>query len=179
MCLKPNQMLCLLLTVLLFGTGGCGPSQNLDHVKAANDTNIKKLCSAYQLYASRSRYIGPESKEELVEFLRTNEKITRNLELMGLDRSEIDGYFISENDGKEFEIRWGVFVNPDQERAREPLVFEKEGKDGIRLVMLANRNILEVDNDKKYQALLNGKVTRSDAMTNLEKEEAAAAAGLN
>lgn len=175
MCLKQDHSISLLLTFLLVCMGGCGASQNLDHVKSANDTNIKKLCSAYQLYASRSRYIGPKSKEELLDFLKNNEKITRNLELMDLDRSEIENYFISENDGKEFEIRWGVFVNPDQERAREPLVFEKEGKDGIRLVMLANRNILEVNNDKKYQALLKGKVTRGDAMTESEKEEAAAA----
>lgn len=53
-------------------------------------------------------------------------------------------------------------------------MFEKEGKDGIRLVMLANRKILEVDNDKKYEALLKGQVARNEAMTDLEKEEAAA-----
>lgn len=178
MCLKSAKTSCALLASLLFCAAGCGPSQNLDHVKAANDTNIKKLCSAYQLYASRFGYRGPKSREELETFLKTNEKIARNLELMEFDREKIGEYFVSENDGKDFEVRWGVFVNPDQERAREPLVFEKEGKDGIRLVMLANRKILEVDNDEKYQALLNGRVTRNDAISDEEKEEATAAATL-
>lgn len=177
MCLKSALTTCILLTLFLGFTGGCGPSQSLDHVKSSNDTNIKKMCSAYQLYASRFGYKGPRSKEELESFLKTNEKIARNLELMGLDREKIDEYFISENDGKEFEFRWGVWVNPDQERAREPIVFEKEGKDGVRLVMLSNRNILEVDNDKKYETLLKGRVTRDDAMTESQRAEAAAAAG--
>lgn len=178
MCLKSARMRCSVLTLFLSCIGGCGPTQSLDHVKAANDTNIKKVCSAYQLYASRFGYKGPKSKEELVNFIKTNEKITRNLELMAFDREKIDDYFISENDGQEFDIRWGVWVNPDLERAREPLVFEKEGKDGIRLVMLANRNVLEVTSDKKYQALLKGKVTRNDAMSDAEKEEATAAGEL-
>lgn len=153
---------------------GCGSSQDAEYVKASNDTNIKKAGSAYQLYASRSGYAGPRSMDELKSFLKTNEKIATNLELMGIDREKIDDYFISENDGKEFEFRWGVFIDPDLTRSTEPLVFESEGKDGVRLVMLANRKILEVDNEKKYQSLLKGKVDRNDAKTDLEKEEEAA-----
>jgi hypothetical protein len=55
------------------------------------------------------------------------------------------------------------------------LVFEKEGKGGVRLVMLSNRKILEVRNDKKYKSLLKGSVDKEEAKTDLEKEEEAAA----
>ena len=153
--------------------GGCGSSSDADFIRAANDTNIEKVGSLYQLYASRSGYTGPKSKEELKTFLNTNQKIEKNLERIGIDREKIDDYFISENDGQEFDFRWGVFINPDRERSRAPLVFEKEGKDGVRQVLLSNRKVLEVDNDKKYQALLQGKVTRDDALTELEKTEQA------
>ena len=163
-----------LLVLAICIASGCNSSQDGDFVQKSNDTNIKKVCSAYQLYAARSSYTGPKSKEDLLGFLTTNEKITKNLELIGLDRDKIEEYFVSENDGKEFDFRWGVFVNPDLERSREPLVFEREGKNGIRLVMLSNRKIIEVDNDRKYQELFMGKVDRNNAKTDLQKREEAA-----
>jgi hypothetical protein len=169
--LRPIRILVLLSLCWL---GGCGASQDAEFVKASNDTNLKKMGSVYQLYASRFGYRGPKSKDELLSFLKTNEKIASNLELMGLDREKIDDYFVSENDGQEFAFRWGVFINPDLERSKEPLVFERQGKDGIRLVMLSNRKILEVDNERKYQDLLRGKVDRNEAKTELEKLEEAA-----
>lgn len=168
---RPTSPIRVALLFVVCGFCGCGGSRDAEFVKASNDTNIKKLVSAYQLYASRSSYRGPKSKEELVNFLKTNEKIERNLELMGLDRASVDDYFVSENDGKEFTLRWGVFVNPDLERSYEPIAFEKEGKDGIRLVMLGNRKILEIDNEKKYQRLLKGRVDRGDAKTELQSLE--------
>ncbi len=150
---------------------GCNSSGDAEFVMASNDSNIKKAASAYQLYASRSGYTGPKSKEELVTFLKTNDSIAKNLELMGLDRERIDEYFVSENDGKEFDFRWGVFIDPDIGRCKEPLVFEREGRGGIRLVMLANRKILEVDSDAEYQSLFKGKVDRSDAGSDLEENK--------
>ena len=152
---------------------GCGSSDHSGFVRASNDTNIKKAASLYQLYASRYGYVGPKSKEELLSFLTTNEKIAKNLDLMGVDRDNLDSYFVSENDGEEFLFRWGVFVNPDLERAKEPVVFESVGKDGVRLVMLSNRRILEVTSDKNYKSLLRGKVSRDEAMTDLDREQAA------
>lgn len=178
MCRKIKQPIIFLLAPVVCALLGCSNKPDTDHVKALNDTNIKKVCSAYQLYAARSGYTGPKSMEELKTFLKTNEKISRNLELMGIDQTKIDEMFISENDGKEFECRWGVFVNPDTERAKTPLVFEREGKNGVRLVILGNRKILEVSNDKKYEALLSGKINRNEAKSEAElQEEAEAAAG--
>lgn len=167
------------MVLALAGLGisvGCGSSDHSEFIRASNNSNIKKAASLYQLYASRHGYVGPNSKEELLDFLTTNEKIAKNLDLMGVDRINIDSYLVSENDGQEFVFRWGVFVNPDLERASEPVVFESAGKDGVRLVMLSNRRILEVTSNQKYESLLSGKVSRDDAMTDLDREQAAVGA---
>ncbi len=159
-----------LFLLLCVACCGCGSSRNAEFVAASNNTNIKKMGSAYQLFASRSNYKGPDSIETLKDFLKTDPGIVRNLELIGMDREKLDEYFVSENDGKEFVFRWGVFVNPDRLRATEPIVFEQEGKDGIRLVMLTNRKVLEVDSDRKYNELLKGKVNKDDLGAEQENE---------
>ncbi len=163
----------VLLSVCCFVGCGSSAQRNAEFVAASNDQNIKKVTSLYQLFASRTDYNGPKSKEQLIEFVNSNQSIVENLELLGIDRGKINEYFISENDGQEFDFRWGVWINPDFERTKEPLVFEKVGKDGVRLVMLSNRKILEIRDDAKYKTLFEGNVDSEDAKTDLEKEEEA------
>lgn len=160
-----------LVWLMLAGCIGCSSSSDSEFVKSSNDSNIKKITSAYQLYASRFRYIGPKSKDELINFLKSDSSISKNLEMMEIDPNKVEEYFISDNDGKEFAIRWGVFINPDQDRSKEPLVFETEGLNGVRLVMLSNRKILEVKDSEKYNSLLRGKVDSEDGLSDLEREE--------
>lgn len=157
--------LALLLTVSF--AVGCSNKEASDteFVRQANDTNIKKLMTAYSLYASRFGYTGPKSKEELVDFIKTNDSIEKNLDRIGLDRNAFDQVFVSENDGEEFTVRWGVFVNPDRQRAKEPIIFEKTGAGGTRMVMISNKNIIKVSDDSKYEKLLKGKVKKEDTMT--------------
>lgn len=168
----------LLLVATIACLNGCDgkAARDADFVKKANDSNIKKVASAYQIFASRRSHTGPNSKEELVDFLKTNEKIQKNLKLIGIDVEGLDEIFVSENDGEEFEIRWGVFMNPDETRAKEPFVFEKVGIDGVRLVMVSNRKILKVSDENKYQKLLKGKIGKEDAKSDQEREEEAEAA---
>lgn len=168
---RPNQF--LLLVAAIACLIGCNnqAARDAEFVKKANDSNIKKVASAYQLFASRFANTGPKSKEELVGFLTTNESIQKNLGLVGIDVNNLDEIFVSENDGEEFVIRWGEFMNPDETRAREPFVFEKVGTNGVRLVMISNRKILEVSDDKKYQKLLKGKIGRQDAKSEAEQAE--------
>ncbi len=164
-----NLILLLVPVACLFGCDNKF-ERDTEFVRSANDTNIKKVASVYSLYSSRHRHTGPNSKEELISFLKTNEKIKKNLDRMSLELDKIEEIFVSENDGEEFKIRWGVFINPDSLRAKEPFVFEKVGKDGVRLVMLSNRKILEVADDAKYRKLLKGTVTKNDAKTDEELE---------
>ena len=172
-----NLFLLLISSACLIGCDGQS-ARNADFVKKANDSNIKKVASAYQLFASRFANTGPKSKEELVEFLKTTESIQKNLGLIGIDVNSLDEIFVSENDGEEFVIRWGEFMNPDETRAKEPFVFEKVGTDGMRLVMISNRKILEVSDDDKYQKLLKGKIGKQDAKSDAEQEEEAEEAAL-
>jgi hypothetical protein len=178
--MKLSKLNLILLLVSIAWLNGCNSkaARDLEFVRNANDTNIKKVATAYRLYASRFGYMGPKSKEELVDFIRTNESIEKNLERIGLERDKIEEIFVSENDGEEFEIRWGVFMNPDQLRAKEPFVFEKTGKDGVRLVMISNRKLLEVTDDAKYKKMLKGKIDKEDAKTDLERQMEAEAASL-
>jgi hypothetical protein len=181
--MKTNRSTFNLLAVTLITSIcilGCSnkSASDAEFVKKANDTNIKKLATAYSLYASRKAYTGPKSKKELINFLKNNEKIERNLELIGLAREDAESIFVSENDGEEFKVRWGVFVNPDRLRAKEPIIFEKTGVDGVRLVMLTNKKILEVSDNATYDKMLKGKVNKEDAKTEEEtamEEEAATA----
>lgn len=167
------QVAILLLVAVCVSSGCSGPKYSLDGAKAANDTNIKKMAGVYRLHAKRFGYRGPKSKEEMMDFMQNNESIARNLEIMGMERDKLDQYFISENDGEEFEFRWGAYVDPDVRNAREPIVFEKTGANGVRLVILANRKILEVTSDKKYETLLKGKVSAEDAKTDDQRDEEA------
>lgn len=175
--MKILQQIAILLLVAVCCFAGCsGPKYSLDGVQAANDTNIKKMAGIYRLYAKRFGYKGPESKEVFLDFIKNDKSIERNLEIMGLQRDKIGEYFISENDGEEFEFRWGQFVDPDMSMCREPIVFEKTGKDGVRLVILSNRKVLEVKDDTKYERLLKGEVSKEEGETEAEKEERAAQA---
>lgn len=166
---KPTRIVLLLALCCL---AGCNSSSNdAEFVKSANESNLEKISNAYHLYASRFEYTGPKSKEEFKKFLKTNDQIDKNLKMMGIDRQNIDEYFISENDGKEFAFRWGVFIDPDLEKSNEPLVFETEGMDGTRLVMLSSREVLEVTDDEKYQELLNREVLENEAGTDEDDAE--------
>jgi hypothetical protein len=172
-----NLLLVLVATACLIGCDGKA-ANDAELMKKANDSNMKKVASAYQMYASRHAYTGPKSKDVLVEFLKTNQTIDRNLKLVGIDLNTLDDIFVSDNDGEEFVIRWGQFMNPDETRAKEPFIFEKVGVDGMRLVMISNRKILEVTDDKKYQKLLKGKVGKEDAKSEAEMEQEAEEAAL-
>lgn len=175
--LSLNLLLVFVVTACLTGCDGKA-ARDAEFMKKANDSNMKKVASAYQMYASRHSYTGPKSKKELVEFLTTNQTIDRNLKLVGIDLNTLDEIFVSENDGEEFVIRWGEYMNPDETRAKEPFIFEKVGVDGMRLVMISNRKILEVSDDKKYQKLLKGKIGKEDAKSEAEQEQEAEEAAL-
>lgn len=173
--MKTSHQIVILLSIAICGFLGCsGPNYSLDEVQAANDTNIKRMAGVYRLYSKRFGYRGPKSKEEMLDFMENNESVARNLEIMGMERDKLSEYFISENDGEEFEFRWGAFVDPDLRNAREPIVFEKTGANGVRLVILSNRKILEVASDKKYETLLKGKVSEEEAKTDEQRDEEAA-----
>jgi hypothetical protein len=64
----------------------------------------------------------------------------------------LDELFVSDRDGQPFVIKYGQSGGV---MSKLPVVFEKEGKDGVRQVAYTNGQVEEVD-AAKYEELLQG-----------------------
>lgn len=145
----------LVLAATLFLLGCHSNSAQIDDFAAENNkSNIQKVTNAYLLMAAKNDFRGPKSEDQFREFLANDQRITNNLEFMGIDRSELDQYFVG-RDGQPFQIRYGLSgLDPS---SSAPLVFESQGIDDIRQVGFSNWTIQDVADDKQYQRLLKGK----------------------
>ncbi|MEN1681364.1 MAG: hypothetical protein AAGJ46_17415 [Planctomycetota bacterium] len=121
-----------------------GCSKKAPTLADVNNTNIKKLRGAYGLFLFQHNLRGPESEDQLKDFLRTDAGAKVKLERMGMTLDDIDSIFISERDGKPFKVRYGLNGIGDH-----AAVFEAEGVDGKRQVAFANPR--EVDADEYDQ----------------------------
>ena len=120
--------------ILLFA--GCG--DGLPTLRDLNDTNIRRLHSCYKIYMNGNSLTGPESKEELLEYLNTDLTAKVLLKRMDLNPDEISNVFVSERDGQPFKIRWGLKGIQDH-----AIVFESEGIDGKRMVAFSRPRELD------------------------------------
>lgn len=151
-----SSLAILLLFCVTLGVSGCGEDEASDFVSQMNKDRIQRAMNGYRLYQSRM-HKAPNSKEELVEFIKTSDKIENNLKLMGISRETYEEELVSDRDDQAFIFRWGTFIN--DRGAAEPIVFEAVGVDGIRQVIWTNNKIEEYG-DKEYQNLLKGKFKR-------------------
>lgn len=151
---KMRLMITLLaLTPVLFG---CGKGHVASVVGDANKTKLQRVKNCYLLYQGRMLKAA-ENKEELVDFIKTNSKIDKNLNLMGVDRNTFEENFVSDRDGAEYFIRYGTFV---RDRApEEPLVFETVGVEGKKQVIWSSGRVDEYEG-KEYDKLKSGKFRR-------------------
>ena len=156
-----SGLVLLCLTSLVIGCGRSEPS-----VADVNNTNIKRLRGAYGMFLIAHGLKGPQSEEELKEFLRTDKGALTKLERMGLAVDDIDAIFVSERDGKPFKVRYGLEGIGDH-----PMVFESEGVDGRRLIAFVVPR--EVD-DAEYEALWNAKIDSSSGMETMNEAVAPA-----
>lgn len=141
------------LTPMLFG---CGKGHVASVVGDANKTKIQRVKNCYMLYQGRMLKAA-ENKEELVEFIKTDGRIEKNLNLMGVDRNTFEESFVSDRDGAEYFIRYGTFV---RDRApEEPLVFETVGVEGKKQVIWSSGRVEEYEG-KEYDKLKAGKFRR-------------------
>ncbi len=127
----------------------------ISEFREANKTNVAKVRTCYELFATRNDERGPKSQQELVDFLKGG-TVDKNLKRLGLSVDEIDDIFVSERDGEPIKVKWGQRVNFDNP---QPVAFETTGVDGVRLV--AATEILEVETDERYQELWEGKNFKS------------------
>ncbi len=134
---------------------GCGSADPNDSLAAVNSNNIQRLANLYFTYQSRHDWRGPANETQFKEFLKNYnpEKLKR----IGLEASTIDQLFVNERDGQPFKIRYGV---PGSAMgSSEPVIFEAEGVDGVRLVGRLNMTQEETD-AAKYEELWGSKVNK-------------------
>ena len=149
---------CLLLT----GCGG-GEPDAADIVAQSNDSNIKRMANLYNLVQMKPgrKYAGPKDEAEFKKILGDTAPLI--LERMGVSPGAIDEIFVSERDGEPFEIRYGVTGSPYG--CQEPVIFEKTGVDGKRLVGFLNQTQKEVDGSE-YDQLFSGQAASTNGRDN-------------
>ena len=156
------RLICVLALSHLHVAGCSKPDAAKNITAEKNKTNIQKVANSMVLYAAVKQNQGPESIQQLTEFVQNDPDIERNLNWMGIERSKFTDYLTSSVDQQEFKVRWGLAFNPDG--AAIPLVFEQNGNDaGVRRVALSDGRVLEVESDSKYDELLAGNISKDDA----------------
>lgn len=144
----------LRLLALVLLAAGC--STNIEpSLKDVNNTNIKKLRGAYGLFLFQHNLRGPESEEELKEYLSSDAGAAVKLGRMGVSVDQIDSMFVSERDNQPFKVRYGLRGLGDH-----PIVFEAEGVDGKRFIAFTTPR--EVD-AAEYESLWDQKASASSA----------------
>lgn len=150
-----SSRLLLLLVVGLFL--GCGGDSISDTFREMNKLKMRKLANSYVMFASVNDSVGPKDADELKNFIQTDERVPPRLGMSSGDLDNLDDLFISDADGEPFTIRYGLKIRTDEDRS--PLVFDNTGVDGMRRVALADNRILEVTNEKRYQRLMDGRLS--------------------
>lgn len=144
----PSLLACAFIACIV----GCGSSNNADDMLAdMNDSNIKRVANAYSMFQFRNEMKGPKDEAALLSYLQGQDD--GRLKRVGIDKSKLDELFLSERDKQKFKIRWGV--NTQVHAPPDPVVFETEGVDGVRLIAFAGGDVMEADAEQ-YEKLWKG-----------------------
>jgi hypothetical protein len=143
-----TSCLCLVFAAVC----GCSQDQTAKEVAAKNDSNIKRVANLYSGYQYTHAWQGPKDLQALKDFAKNKGLPDQNLRMMGIDPDHVEAIFVSERDGKPFEVRNGVTGGPG---AVEALVFEDNGVDGKRLVAF-NGGFVEEADAPRYKELWDG-----------------------
>ena len=140
---------------------GCQNSDPGDMFGEAANSKPKRIGTLYfqfQLNNTNDRLLGPASQEELTEFIECQNET--GLEMIGVDKNNLDDLFISDHDGKPFKIRWEV--QGVSQGAAQPVVFEQDGANGKYIVGFTGFIDKEVDKDE-YDRLWSGAADNTPA----------------
>lgn len=145
-CSKLALMAMLVVSSVL--VSGCG--DGVPTLADVNKDNITRVHSMYMMYMNNHNFTGPDSKEQLKEYLTTDNTAKVLVKRMGVDMADFESLFVSERDGEEFEVRWGLKGIADH-----AIVFEKVGLEGKRFVCFAKAKEL---GDSEYSGYLSGDI---------------------
>ena len=156
--MKLSALVCknvLFLGFLVFVTGCGGAYSVQNEVTKDNDDNMKKLVTCYGTFQnnnSRDGFRGPKDEAEFRAFLESD-SAQNFLAYVGADGVSIDDLLTSPRDGQPYTFRWEV--TGSSRGSDEPVVFEKEGVDGKRLVGFTSHKFIEAT-DQEYDDWLAG-----------------------
>ncbi len=145
----------LLIFIALAGFTGCTGDRVASQVAAVSKTNLQKLSNVYSLYVSRNGYKGPKDEETFRDFLENDPSIEKNIGYMGIGRADFEKISISERDDQPFLVRYGLHLPPMS--PKQPQVLETAGVDGVRMVIMSNGDIVEVQDEAEYEKMASGK----------------------
>ena len=154
---RPLAPCCICLMVLASGfLLGCGSGNDPNQAIAnANKSNIQRLSNLYVMYQMNNKFRGPKDEAAFKAYIASAD--IESLESMGVDPNAVDDLFICESDGEPFNIRYNV---PTGTRgSKEPVIFQKSGSGGRRMVGFLNMVQREVD-DEEYDRLFYSKPAR-------------------
>lgn len=156
-CMSVSKLTGIVAALLICGlsSSGCSSKDPASRIGEMNDTRIKQLANLYMAHQMRNGSNGPKDQAAFKSFIQ-NGMAPHRLEMMRVDPAKVDELFVSERDGQTFVIKYGQSGGVMSKLA---VVFEKEGRDGMRQVAFTNGQVEEVD-DGRYQELLqSGKKT--------------------
>jgi len=151
--MQPNKIYpvyIVLLIATVVSMIGCSTGDEItDKMRAGNQENIRRVRNCYTMFQEAHRWRGPKDKDELMEFLTTDNMAAVKLERIGISKEQLDSMWVSERDDQEFKIRWDL--NGMRDHA---IAFEAEGLEGKRLVCFAKPQEL---NESEYEDYWTGK----------------------
>jgi len=133
---------------------GCSDSNSVEGAFAkASKENIQKCCAMYAIHLTLHDYKGPKSKEEMLDFLSSDDTAKTRLERMGMDQSNLESYMVG-RDGEPFEFRWGHESTPLG--SAYVICWEQVGIDGKVQVGVSGGRIVETDDEDELAELKEG-----------------------
>ena len=144
----------LLLLLFLVSSIGCGDSNSVENAFGkASKENIQKCCAMYAIHLTLHNYQGPNSKEEMLDFLSNDSTAKSRLERMSMDQSKLESYIVG-RDGEPFEFRWGHQSAPMGNAY--VICWEKIGVDGKIQVGVSGGRIVETGDEDELEELKKG-----------------------
>jgi hypothetical protein len=134
------KLIGLAAVLLVPGLLGCSRDRTGELVAAANASNVQRLANLYAAHQNAKSGRGPSSESEFRNFIRAYDP--NKLRMMGIDPNDLDPLFISETDGKPLKVRYNVGGGRG---SQDPVVFEQDGKDGLKRVGFTGGAVRAVD----------------------------------
>jgi hypothetical protein len=139
-----------LALALVAALAGCRRDRTADVVAEVNTSNVQRLANLYAAHQNHRNGRGPASESEFRAFISAFDP--HKLKMMGVNPDELDPLFTSETDGKPLKVRYNVGGGRG---SRDPVVFEQDGKDGLKCVGYTGGTLQMVD-DATAQQLWTG-----------------------